>query len=86
MTEQKVADRINSLTPQQLKVYEDRLRRMARRQGLMLLKSRIRDQRARGYAGYMLADENNHLVAGGDSYAYSMSIDEVERYLTGETT
>lgn len=82
MTEQEVADRINSLTPQQLKVYEDRLRRMARRQGLTLLKSRRRDPRATDYGGYMLSNDSNYIVAGAHPNAYSMSIDEIERYLT----
>jgi hypothetical protein len=77
----KAADRINAMTPRRYKTYEDRLRRMARRQGLNLLKSRRRDPRAYDYNGYMLADENDRAVAGHAPHTYSMSIDEIEKYL-----
>ena len=80
--DQETANRINAMTPVQYKTYEDRLRRMAKRQGLVLMKSRTRDQRARDYCGYMLVDDRNTAVAGGNPNAYSMSIDEVEQYLT----
>lgn len=68
-------------TPQEIKTFEDRLRRMARRQGLTLLKSRTRDPRALTYNGFMLADANNYIVAGSHPNGYSMNIDEVERFL-----
>jgi hypothetical protein len=61
------------------KVRENKLRRMAKRQGLQLVKSRLRDRRAIGYGTYVLADDRNRIVAGE-----RMSIDDVERYLTGE--
>lgn len=79
--DQEAAHRINSMSSVEYKTYEDRLRRMAKRQGLTLCKSRTRDIRARDFGGYMLADLNNIVVAGGNPYAYSMAINEVERYL-----
>lgn len=63
-----------------LKVRENRLRRMADRQGLMLQKSRRRDPRAVDYGSYWLVDTyGNYLVAGGE---FGMSLDDVEEYLT----
>jgi hypothetical protein len=57
------------------KARENRLRRMAERQGLKLQKSRRRDQRAIDYGVYKL------LTATGGSLA-GPSLDAVERYLT----
>jgi len=63
------------------KVRENRLRRMADRQGLMLRKSRRRDPRAVDYGNYWLIDpEINGLVAGGQ---WGIDLDEVEAWLTG---
>ncbi len=64
------------------KVRENRLRRMAIRQGLRLLKSRRRDERAVDYGGYMLVDDRNFVVEGASSFAFSASLDDVEAYLT----
>lgn len=61
-------------------VRENRLRRMAQRQGLMLRKSRRRDPRAVDFGGYWLVDASTTtLVAGGQ---FGISLDEVEAYLT----
>lgn len=66
------------------KVRENRLRRMAQRQGLQLMKSRRRDWRAVDYGRYMIANpETNYIVAGGTPHAYTMDLDQVEQYLTG---
>jgi predicted DNA-binding transcriptional regulator AlpA len=62
-------------------IRENRLRRMAERQLLKLLKSRRRDPRAYDFEGWMICDLNNNVVAGGHPNAYGMSIDEVEEYL-----
>jgi len=65
-----------------LKVYENRLRRMARRQGLLLAKSRRRDTRAYDWGTYWLLDANSGTVACGDtSTGYGMSLDEIEAAL-----
>jgi hypothetical protein len=64
-------------------VRENRLRRMAKRQGLTVLKSRRRDPRAIDYGGYMLVDARTNLVvAGGSPHPYSLDLDEVEAHLT----
>lgn len=60
------------------KVRENRLRRMAQRQGLTLHRNRRRDPRARDFGTYQLVNEHGVSVAGP-----WMSIDNVERYLTG---
>ena len=59
------------------KVRENRLRRMAARQGLQLLKSRRRDPRALDYGTYWLVDASGVEVASGD-------VDAIEARLTGE--
>ena len=64
------------------KVRENRLRRMAERQGLRLLKSRRRDPLAYDYGGYMLVDASTN--GGGGNLAYSLDLDQVERSLTGD--
>lgn len=59
------------------KVRENRLRRMANRQSLRLLKPRPRE----GFRGYMICDHEGRIVAGGEP-AYSLDMDAVERFLT----
>jgi hypothetical protein len=67
------------------KVRENRLRRMADRQGLALRKSGRRDPRALDYGMYALIDpKTNTHVAGAQSGRYDLTIDDVEEYLTGE--
>lgn len=67
------------------KTREVRLRRMADRQGLILQKSRRRDPRALGYGCYQLTDARHNLVAGGSPWGgYSLTLDEIEDYLTSE--
>jgi hypothetical protein len=66
------------------KVRENRLRRMAERQGLALKKSRRRDPRAIDYGMYMLVDlHSNNVVAGTEGTGRpNLSLDEVEDWLT----
>jgi hypothetical protein len=59
------------------KVRENRLRRMASRQGLQLVKSRRRDRRALDYGTYWLVDASGVEVASGD-------VDAIEARLLGE--
>lgn len=60
-------------------IQENRVRRMARRQGLRLVKSRRRDPRALDYGLYTLVDiESNATVGGGH-----LHIDQAEAYLKG---
>ena len=66
------------------KVRENRLRRMAERQGLRLVKSRRRDPRAYDYGGYWLVEMNtNECVGGGQA---GMSLDAVQAALTRDPT
>jgi hypothetical protein len=68
------------------KVKENRLRRVAQRRGLVLQKSRRRDPRAMDFGGYMLADaRRNVVVAGAEPNAFSMSLDDVQRWLDDDT-
>ena len=61
------------------KVRENRLRRAAQRQRLILEKSRRRDPRAYDYGMYVLKDEQTMqpIFPSG----YSLTIDDVERHL-----
>ncbi len=77
----KTADEMNAILRSQYKSRVDRIRRAARRQGLIVMKSRARDPRSIEYAGFIIADEARHLVAGGRPHAFSLSIEEVEQYL-----
>lgn len=64
------------------KVRENRLRRMAERQGLRLQKSRRRDPRALDYETYGLVDVRfNTLEVGDPSNGYGLTLDEVEAAL-----
>jgi hypothetical protein len=67
---------------QETKVRENRLRRMAARQGLRLEKNPRRDPLARDFGGYRLT-RSNRPVAGGQRYTLA-DLDAVEAYLTGE--
>lgn len=73
------------MTPEEQaeKVRENRLRRMAERQNLQIMKSRRRDPRATDYGTYQIIDPyNNTIVAHALQSGYGMSLDDVERYLT----
>lgn len=65
------------------KVRENRLRRMAERQGLRLEKSRRRDPRAIDYGTYQLVDVvTNARRAVGWQGGYGLTLDEIEEELT----
>jgi hypothetical protein len=64
------------------RVRENRLRRAAQRQGLMLAKSRRRDPRATDYGTYMLVDPStNAVIASGSQSGYGLSLDDVDKAL-----
>jgi hypothetical protein len=86
MTERiPTADEINAMSDQELKIYENRLRRAAERQGLQLEKARRRDRLAYDYGTYQLVDANtNTLVAWGLASGYGLGLDDVARCLFGE--
>ena len=64
------------------KIRENRLRRAAARQGLILRKSGRRDPRALDYGRFWLIDTPTRSVRiGGDR---GMTLDEIERILTDD--
>lgn len=64
------------------KVRENRLRRMADRQRVVIHKSRTRDPRAVDYGGFMIIDgDSNSVLIGGDPYPYSATLDDIEAWL-----
>jgi hypothetical protein len=63
------------------KIRENKLRRMAERQGFRLKKSARRDPRAIDYGLYWIIDQRNNTFATG--HDTGMTFDEVERFLTG---
>jgi hypothetical protein len=69
------------------KVRENRLRRMAARQGLRLVKSRRRDPHALDYHLYALVAENEYKVEGGwqEGGRFGYTLDEVEARLSKGT-
>lgn len=68
------------------KVRENRLRRMAARQGLTLHRSRRRDPRALDYGGYWLVDQQrNAVVYGWGTAGAEGGLDDIERFLTEGT-
>ena len=68
------------------KVRENRLRRMAERQGYALTKTRRRDPRATDYGKYMIVNPmTNAVVAGAAATGRpEFTLDDVEEWLTGE--
>lgn len=66
------------------KVWENRIRRMAGRQGLRLEKSRRRDTRAAGYGTYRLVDPaTGTVVSYGEPAPYGLTLDDIEKALLG---
>jgi hypothetical protein len=66
------------------KVQENRLRRMAERQGLVLKKSRRRDPRALDYGVYYIADAQRNILDQRVDQSNGLTVDEVEALLNGE--
>ena len=65
------------------KVREARVRRVAQRQGLKLVRSRRRDPRAADFGRYALVDpDTNRAVAGELDSASAMTLDDVEAWLS----
>lgn len=71
------------MTDLEYKVLENRLRRMAKRQGLRLEKSRARDRRALTWCTYWLIDPATDTVVAGDiNSGYGLNLDDIYRVLT----
>jgi hypothetical protein len=60
------------------KVEENRLRRVAARQGLRLVKSRRRDPRTSDYGTYMLLDAETNAVVQGEAAALDLIVRSTE--------
>lgn len=61
---------------------ERRIRRIAVRHGLHILKAQKPDARITQHGGYMLRDADSFKIVFGDHpYAYCADLDEVETYL-----
>jgi hypothetical protein len=66
------------------KVRENRLRRMAERQGYTLHKSRRRDPLALDFDRWTIVGEDERVIAGADGAGRpTMSLDQVEAHLNG---
>jgi hypothetical protein len=66
-----------------MKVRENRLRRMAERQGFRLVKSRRRDPRAINYGRYRIEAADGVEATGFDSpMGWGLTLDEAEAKLT----
>jgi hypothetical protein len=64
------------------KIRENRLRRMAKRQGLELRASGRRDPRALDYGKYVLVNAERNVIVGVASGRSNFTLDDVENYLT----
>jgi hypothetical protein len=70
------------MVPSPSRNLETRLRLRARRKGLVIKKSRRRKPDSPGFGGYMLFDvDTNSVLVGNDGFAYSATLEEIERYL-----
>jgi hypothetical protein len=64
------------------RVRENRLRRMAERQGYALKKSRRRDPRALDYGAWYVIDPLLNVMVAGGNVPGGLSLDDVEAFLT----
>ena len=71
---------IDAMTPEQFKVFENRLRRAAGRQGLRLVKSRRRDPRSQEYQRYWMVSARLGVVYGSQ---YGVYVEDIAAYLFG---
>ena len=61
---------------------EHSLRRAARRLGLSVRKSRIRDPNSPSYGGFILVDKDNCVLAGGYPWLFSLDLEDVAEELS----
>jgi hypothetical protein len=62
-------------------IQEGRLRRAARRQGLVLAKSHCRTPEAMVYGTYMIVDMHTNAAVASDPGGYGLSLDDVAEAL-----
>lgn len=63
------------------KIRENRLRRMANRQQLALVKCPRRDPRAFNYGTYMIVNPFTQTIVAKQGVRYGLTLDEIERLL-----
>ena len=66
------------------KVYENRLRRWAKRLGLKVMKSRARRLHLDNFGEYMLVDTSANVIVDGSKF--DLSLEDIERILHGIET
>lgn len=65
-----------------LAAIERRVRRVAVRMGLSMLKAQKPDARVQAHGGYMLRDDESHeIVFGNSAYPFCADLDEIAAYL-----
>lgn len=74
---------LTSMVGSTAKVYENRLRRMAKRQGLELRKSKRKDPRALDFGRWAIFTEGGAPVVGLERDRFTLDLADVERHLTG---
>jgi hypothetical protein len=74
------ADRIDGMMDEAYRAYDSHVRRLAKRHGLKLRKTRNR-KRVADFGGYMLVDESNDALAGSQPVAFSLTLAAAENYL-----
>ena len=64
-------------------ISESGVRRLARREGYLVRKSRSRDPDAIGYGAFMLIDrDTGGAILGGYPFQYTADLEEIREYLT----
>jgi hypothetical protein len=82
-TDIRTAAQLEAMTPRQMKVYEVKLRRAAKRQGLMLQKHRARDPLHLLYSTWQLVDARTNAVvwSADDEDGYGLDLAQVAECL-----
>jgi hypothetical protein len=70
------------MTTKEEKVFEDRLRRMAQRQGLIAIKSRTRDPNAAFYNSWKFVKAQSKISVAGHSNDFCLEAWQVGKFLT----
>lgn len=67
-----------------MQITEEAVRRLARREGYVVRKSRSRDPNALGFGGFMLIDPStNFAMVGQTPFVYSADLEEIRDWLIG---
>lgn len=77
---------VEAMSEGEFKIYENRLRRMARRQELQLQKSWRKDTHAYDYKTYQLVNAIGDVWLGDSVRGFGLTITEIHRGLLGQCT